>query len=65
MVTPNLPMGEDRVALGAKAKQDEGFAMHKAGTHTESEYADLGKGPSQKKALKPHIGRSPQGGPDA
>ena len=65
MVTPNIPRGEDRVALGAKAKQDEGFAMHEPGTHTESEYADLGKSPSQKNALKPHIGRSPQGGPDA
>ena len=57
MAMPNTPKGEDRVALGAKAKakKEEGFAMHKAGTHTEPEYAELGKSPSQKKALKPHI----------
>ena len=57
MVMPNTPKGEDRVALGAKAekKKEEGFAMHKAGTHRESEYAELGKSPGQKKALKPHI----------
>lgn len=65
MVAPKKPKGEDHVALGAKAKQGEGFALHKAGTHTESEYADLGKSPSQKKTLKPHIGRSPRGGKDA
>jgi len=51
----NTPKGEDRVTLGTKAKKEEGFAMHKAGTHRESEYAELGKNPSQKKALKPHI----------
>jgi hypothetical protein len=65
MVMPNIPKGEDRVALGEKTKKEEGFAMHKAGTHTESEYAKLGKSPSQKKALKPHIRNSSQGGPNA
>lgn len=55
MVMSNTPKGEDRVTLGTKAKKEEGFAMHKAGTHRESEYAELGKNPSQKKALKPHI----------
>jgi hypothetical protein len=57
MKMPSTPKGEDRVDLGAKAKakRKEGFAMHKAGTHTESEYAELGKGPSRKKALKPRI----------
>ena len=65
MIMPNIPNGEDRVALGAKAKKEEGFAMHKAGTHTESEYAELGKSPSQKKALKPHIHNESQGGSNA
>jgi hypothetical protein len=55
MVLPTTPKGEDRVGLGAKAKKEEGFAMHKAGAHTESDEAKLGKSPSQKKALKPHI----------
>lgn len=65
MVLPNTPKGEDRVALGAKVKKEEGFAMHKAGTHTESEYVELGKSPSQKKALKPHIHTRSQGDPNA
>jgi hypothetical protein len=65
MATPNIPRGEDRVALGTKAKPDEGFALHKSGTLTESEYADQEKSSSQRKALKPVIGRSPQGGSGA
>lgn len=65
MVMPNIPKGEDRVALGAKAKKEEGFAMHKAGTHTESDYAELGKSPSLKKALKPNIHNSTQRGRNA
>jgi hypothetical protein len=67
MKIPNLPNGEDRVDLGVKTKKGEreGFAMHTPGTHTESEYAELGKSPSQKKALKPNIHKESQGGSNA
>ncbi len=65
MELPNTPKGDARVALGAKTKEDEGFAVHRTGTHTESEYAELGNHPSQKKALKPHIHNLSPGGRNA
>jgi hypothetical protein len=49
------PKGESRVALGTKAKEQDGFGAHKSGTHTEKDYAKLGDRPSHKKALKPEI----------
>jgi len=56
MVMLNTPKGDDRVASGVKAKKiEEGFTMRQAGTHTEADYAELGKSPSRKMAVKPHI----------
>lgn len=65
MALPNTPKGEERVALGAKAKKEEGLALHKTGMQTESDHAELGKSPSQKKALKPHIHTRSRGEPNA
>lgn len=58
MVKLDTPKGENCVAHGAKptkAKKKEGLALHKAGTHGESDYAELGKSATQRKSLKPHM----------
>jgi hypothetical protein len=68
MVMPKMPKGEDRVALGTKVKKDkmkEGFAMHAAGKHAESEYKELGKKTSRKQGLKPNVHNRPKGGRNA
>jgi hypothetical protein len=64
MTTPKLPKGEDRVALGKKVTKDklkEGFAVHTAGKHAESNYAELGKTPSRKQGMKPSVHNRPKG----
>lgn len=68
MTTPRVPKGEDRVALGTKvtkATLKEGFAVHAAGTHVESSYAEFGRNPSRKQGVKPSVHNRPEGGRNA
>jgi hypothetical protein len=57
MTSPKVPPGDEGVALGNKleskgSKQKTGFATHKAGTHTEADYAHQGKVPSKSQSIK-------------
>lgn len=68
MTTPKMPKGDDPVAFGVrvtKVKHKEGFAVHTAGVHAESDYPEPERNPSRRQSKRPSIHNGQKGGNNA